>query len=1604
MKKTLSFLFIVICVMTLFPHTSRAQELLPRPIVQLIYFYPRDRQPQPDIDEKIDGLIKDVQEFYAQQMENHGFGRKTFVFETDAQGKAVVHHVKGQFNHADYQNDFRKAWNEAMDGFPRLNRILLSLLDADYKGPCGRGGGNPFSYRLTARAAVSTGCFTVETIAHELGHAFGLHHDYREVGNWLPALGVRDPMITSFCAAEWLDVIPALNAPIRGNTGHTTVKMLTPSLVSPSNTLRLRFKVADPDGLHQVQWCTFEPWWKGQTSPALWDYEGLKGVSSSTVEFVTTAVKSENKALILRCIDAHGNLAGRGFPIVDISLLRRPPEVVSIPDANLAAVLREKIGESITTHGMLILGSLSLRNRGITDLTGLEHAHNLTRLSLGAEYIRGEGDVNNNAVSDFSPLSGLTQLTYLDLRDNTISDVASLTQLTQLRILNLNNNTIVDVAPLAQLTQLTRLLLNNNTIVDVAPLAQLTQLGDLFLDGNTIVDVAPLAQLTQLRILYLENNAISDVAPLAQLTQLRNLSLGGNAISDVAPLAQLTQLTFLYLRDNTIVDVVPLAQLTQLRNLYLENNAISDMSPLVELDLPGTQRNSTGLYLQGNPLNYASLHTHIPAMQAKGVEVKFDPRSPTTLVKTLGTAQQGIVNAALRLPLVVEVRDQQNRPFAGVPVTFAVTGGDGRLSATTTTTDADGRAKTHLTVGRAVGTITVRATAAEISQSVQFTATAVLPNSPVALPDPNLRAQVLQTLGKPRGGTPTMSDMLKLTALHANSANIRDLTGLQHATHLTTLSLNNNRLTDVTPLTGLPQLKILSLDDNNLSDVGSLALLTELETLSLNNNRLSDVAALSGLTLLKTLSLNNNTLSDVAPLTTLAQLKTLRLRGNPMSYPSLQTHIPALRASGTVVSVDSRTPTTLVNLSGTHGVAGETLSIIAEVRDEKGIGFRGVPVSFTVAAGGGSLSPSNVITDRSGRVRTSLTLGATPGKNIISVAAVEVSHPALFTITAIDVSSRVTIRDANLRGKIAETLGKSRGVPLTAGDMLTLRTLEARNAGIQNLSGLEYAHNLTKLDLDGEYISGEGYVNSNAVSDISPISGVTQLRTLKLTSNGITDVSPLAQLTQLTYLDLRDNTISDVASLTQLTQLTHLHLSGNTISDVAPLAQLTQLTGLGLRDNTISDVSPLTQLTQLTELWIHDNTISDVSPLAQLTQLTRLYLSGNTISDVSPLAQLTQLTQLYLSGNTISNVAPLVNLNLIGTSWNSTGLFLQQNPLNYTSLHTHIPAMQAKGVEVKFDPRTYPALDIISGTGQQAAGGEVLTNPFFVAAIDARGTPMSGVSVTFTVIEGNGELSTTNATTDARGRAQTTLTLGPNPGKNRVRATAAALQSSVPFISVTVEAPDPITEILTVLDSIPEDVNGDGAVDNEDLALVLSNAGQVGQNPADVNGDGKVDIGDVQLVLEALAAAPAAPALKQGDLKGLTAADVQALLTEARQFARTDTAYLRSVAVLAQLLAFLLPKETALLPNYPNPFNPETWIPYQLSKPAEVTLHIYSVKGELVRRLALGHQPAGMYRSKSRAAYWDGRNEQGEKVASGTYFYTLSARDFSATRKLLIQK
>ena len=199
------------------------------------------------------------------------------------------------------------------------------------------------------------------------------------------------------------------------------------------------------------------------------------------------------------------------------------------------------------------------------------------------------------------------------------------------------------------------------------------------------------------------------------------------------------------------------------------------------------------------------------------------------------------------------------------------------------------------------------------------------------------------------------------------------------------------------------------------------------------------------------------------------------------------------------------------------------------------------------------------------------------------------------------------------------------------------------------------------------------------------------------------------------------------------------------------------------------------------------------------------------------------------------------------------------------------------------------------------------------------------------------------------------------------------------------------------------DVNGDDRIDLLDLTLVAQNFGQT-NSQADINNDGTVDIIDLIAVAQNLGESTTGDAPGIGLVHTVSLETIQAWIDMAHAADDGSLAFQLGIANLQRLLAAIRPDTTALLANYPNPFNPETWIPYQLAHAADVTLTIYDIKGVLVRRLDLGHQMAGYYADRTKAAYWDGRNNLGESVGSGVYFYQLQTDDFSAMRKMVILK
>ncbi len=1252
-----------------------------------------------------------------------------------------------------------------------------------------------------------------------------------------------------------------------------------------------------------------------------------------------------------------------------LAQLTAPPvqAEVSIPDANLAEAIRDALGlpagAAITSDAMLKLTELLAWGREITDLTGLEYATNLTGLNL-----------DNHPISNLSPIAGLIQLEWLGLSHTDVSDISPLAALSQLRSLDLGKfrSRNLDTGASESL----RLSYGHTDVSDISPLASLTQLERLFLGHTGVSDISPLSALSQLRLLDLRSTGVSDISPLASLTQLVKLNL---------------------------VDC---------------------------------------------PLNADAHRVHIPAIQANGTEVAFDPFKPIHLPRV-----PWLVSLIYFRPSDIPVRPnvdaeidalikKAQRFFADQLELH----GFGRKTFQFET-DAHGNAVVHHVNGKFPRMHYVnngkykQEIKGQIYISQKKSVTVYMLDS-----DPWLftRAGGIGGGGN-SGGFADIDHWHWKTIAHE----LAHAFGLAHDWRADANAKRIRTFTDDSMLTSFCAAEWLSV--HPAFNPGQPA------------------------------STSSATIKMLPP--TFASPPTIRLRFEVTDFDGLHQAQLRIRDFGHAIRYGALID--CQRLTGVHDtVEFATTKLTPQIKT----------VTLSVIDVRGHMSSHSVPID---------------------------------VVSLLPPAKVVSIPDPNLAAAVREALELSVNEPITTHAMLPLTRLSAPNRGIKNLTGLEHAVNLKVVGLGGEYINGEGVVDSNAISDWSPLAGLTQLdelnlgyadvsdisslsaltqlRDLNLGYTGVSDISPLTALTQLESLDLSGTAVPDISSLTALTQLTSLSLSGPGVSDISSLSGLTQLERLDLGYTGVSDISSLTTLTQLAELSLAHTDVSDISPLAALTQLRSLDLGkfrsldlGTGISDISPLTALSQLEKLVLHGTDVSDISSLsaltqlrdLNLGYTGVSdisplttltqleklvlhgtgvsgisslsaffqleWLSlsstavldisslsalsklkvlslddTGVsdisslsalskltllfitdtdvadvspllgmslgtvLLEGCPLSYTSIHTHIPAMQAKGIQVEFDNVAHPALLKTSGDGQEGAPGTTLNTPIVVEAMDEHGKPMVGKTVQFEICQGGRMLSATAVKTDARGKARVTLTLGRAPGVNKVKATSDGIQSWVLFTAVgTGAAPQ-----------LAADVNSDGVVDLADLAIVAQAMGKPVENPrADVNADGVVDGEDFALVAanlgEGEAAAPSQAALPAR----FTRERVEWALNLLHAENTGSPAFRRGIAKLEGFLELLMPDKTLLLANYPNPFNPETWIPYQLANPAEVTVTIYAANGAVVRKLDLGHQRAGSYASQSRAAYWDGRNEVGESVASGVYFYTLSAGDFAATRKMVIQK
>ena len=711
------------------------------------------------------------------------------------------------------------------------------------------------------------------------------------------------------------------------------------------------------------------------------------------------------------------------------------------------------------------------------------------------------------------------------------------------------------------------------------------------------------------------------------------------------------------------------------------------------------------------------------------------------------------------------------------------------------------------------------------------------------------------------------------------------------------------------------------------------------------------------------------------------------------------------------------------------------------------------------------------------------------------------------------------IPDANLRAAIAEALGKSPNAPITVEEMEKLKEIYIGSRGIRDLTGLQFATNLSRLKID----------HNAAISDLSPLAGLINLKSIQMFDSSVSDLSPLAGLIKLERMDFEHAYISDLSPLVGLTSLKSLDLHANDISDISPLTRLTGLTRLNLSFNDISDISPLAGLTNLKWLVINHNEIPDLSPLdgIRANMNTLVWHDNPGFPKVGPTIEGPWLWVVLpyrrpsgtkdllseASGGTVTEVEVATHgategqslgddvwtyRRLPPTSWgnvdemlgNRDDTFRFSNML-YGTISLYSPRQQEKTLYVGshnefkvwlngtliYESLRYHAsfgytdslpVTLKQGRNVLLVAIRAIYNAYFGFEPDTEYTLSMGVGYTFSptpihlgdtftldihaenitnlagwqfdiafdpaaleaveVSEGNFLKTDGGNTLFQSGNIDNAA--GKIGGLGAIRLSTQGVTGTGTVLQVTFKAKSPGETELTLQnfefvaitgDYIPAepqqiritveeqlatgDVNRDGRVSILDLVLIAQQLGNrvPANSPVDLNRDGVVSILDLVLVVREIdnTTALAPPAV---DAEGIDPAMIEAWIAQARLEDDGSLAFKQGIEFLENLLASLIPKETALLHNYPNPFNPETWIPYQLSEPAEVTLTIYDMNGRLIRRLAVGHRAAGMYRSRSRAAYWDGRNQLGESVASGLYFYTLTAGEFSATRRMLILK
>ena len=816
-----------------------------------------------------------------------------------------------------------------------------------------------------------------------------------------------------------------------------------------------------------------------------------------------------------------------------------------------------------------------------------------------------------------------------------------------------------------------------------------------------------------------------------------------------------------------------------------------------------------------------------------------------------------------------------------------------------------------------------------------------------------------------------LTQLKQLTRLGLNSNRVTDITPLTQLTELTSLSLNGNRISDITPLAHLTELTSLSLNGNRISDITPLAHLTELTSLPLAGNRISDITPLAHLTELTWLGLSGNQISNITPLAQLQKLTNLRLESNRISDVT-----PLVQLAESLEWLDLqdnliRDVTPLANLMrlewlflSDNPIADRSplsalLDANPDIHIDIDVDIDSDVEEFLIREEGGPTIYWTEEMDDSSYVIRRVNLANGQYQNVVILSELPEDIAIDKAGGKIYWSSETAIKRANLDGT---------DIQLVAGGLDSVRIyLDVSGSKIYWLSRGQ--DKIQRADLDGadveDIITGLSDDPLDLAVDVSGGKvywtyryGQVYIRRADLDGANVEDLITRTERAEPTAIDLDVSGGKMYWRVGRTGKIQRANLDGSSVKEIVSEVGYGEI-ALDVPGGKI--------------YWSHGSNIQ------------RAGLDGANVEDVATgltdlrgIALSTSIGEMSLPPTTPETPATTDTVvNILPASVGSPAVGQQLTLSLNIAEAENVAGYQAT---VQFDTT---ALRYVSG-----ANGDFLpAGAFFVdPKVEGNLVKLNAASLAG---ESNGDGTLATLTFEVIAVKASTLTLSD------VLLTNSAGEAFVPILE---------NAKITASTQLKGDINGDGIVNIQDLVLVAGRLGQTGTNSADVNDDGVVNIQDLVLVAGALGTSAAAPSLNSQTLEMLTATDVKQWLSAAQQLNLTDATSLKGVLFLQQLLTALTPKKTALLANFPNPFNPETWIPYHLSKDADVTLHIYAVNGTLVRTLTLGHQAAGMYQNRSRAAYWDGKNEFGEKVASGLYFYTFTAGDFSATRKMLIRK